>query len=242
MSYKILDSSAFYPSMKIKYYIYVGLSIDFPFLTNLLPNMYVLFLENGMFDIDLFFKCKYSKVFSQEKGLRTNIPLRLFVSNLLLCYGAASLRGTIQPPQHPKALQGLYGLNLGLSCMTNSHWKQIAFSAQLHDHSNTSSALVFKRVLTNIGGGYNVSDGKFYCPKNGLYLFSVTLEGLKRFNVWADLKKNDIDLAHLHERGVADGYPSVSVTVAVQLVIGDQVWVKGVGIGYRNTSHFTDKI
>ncbi|KAJ8319674.1 hypothetical protein KUTeg_002769 [Tegillarca granosa] len=84
--------------------------------------------------------------------------------------------------------------------------------------------MVFGHVITNIGEGYNASDGKFYCPKDGLYLFSVTLEGTK---------------AHFHERGVTGGYPSASVTVAGKLVSGDQVWVRGVGISYRPYSYFT---
>ncbi|KAJ8319678.1 hypothetical protein KUTeg_002773 [Tegillarca granosa] len=121
----------------------------------------------------------------------------------------------------------------------NKNRKQIAFTTQLFHHPTTSSALVFKRVITNIGGGYNVSDGIFYCPKDGLYTFTVTLEGVKRINVAGFLMKNNQNVAYAYEAGAQSGFQTLSVTIALKLVSGDRVWVKGVDIQYDYNSYFT---
>lgn len=107
--------------------------------------------------------------------------------------------------------------------------KQIAFTTRLGHHPFASSALVFKKI-TNIGGGYNVSDGIFYCPKDGLYTFTVRLEGFKRADVSGCLIKNNQEVAYVYEKGVESGLQTLSVTIALKLVSGDRAWVKGLGI------------
>ncbi|KAJ8319677.1 hypothetical protein KUTeg_002772 [Tegillarca granosa] len=119
---------------------------------------------------------------------------------------------------------------LKLLLFINNHWKQIAFSVWLFHSPTTSSALVFKKIITNIGGGYNVNNGMFNCRKNGIYTFAITLEGRARVNTYGSLMKNNQQVAYIHEHGAPGGYQSVSVTVAVRLVYGDKVWVKGTGI------------
>lgn len=126
-----------------------------------------------------------------------------------------------------------------LTCLSDNRWKQIAFTAHLNDIPTTSSTLVFKRVITNIGEGYNVSDGLFYCPKDGLYTFTVTLEGHSRINAHGYFMKNKKEVAYLHEQQVTNGYPSVTATIAIKLVFGDKIWIKGAGIRYYYHSYFT---
>ncbi|KAJ8319679.1 hypothetical protein KUTeg_002774 [Tegillarca granosa] len=121
----------------------------------------------------------------------------------------------------------------------NDNRKQIAFTTRLGHYPTTSSALVFKKVITNIGGGYNVSDGIFYCSKDGLYTFTVTLEGFKRINVAGFLMKNNQIVAFVYEHGAQSGFQTLSVTIALKLVSGDRVWVKGDRIQYDYYSYFT---
>ena len=50
----------------------------------------------------------------------------------------------------------------------------IAFGVQLTQAYTTSSAVIFNRVLVNIGNGYSINDGSFTAPINGVYFFSLT--------------------------------------------------------------------
>ena len=50
----------------------------------------------------------------------------------------------------------------------------VAFAVQLTQPYTTSSAIKFNRVLVNEGNGYNINDGLFTAPINGIYFFSST--------------------------------------------------------------------
>lgn len=45
--------------------------------------------------------------------------------------------------------------------------------------------ILFDRVITNIGGSYDVSDGRFTAPVNGTYQFSVAMAAQGRQKVYA---------------------------------------------------------
>ncbi|KAJ8316177.1 hypothetical protein KUTeg_006191 [Tegillarca granosa] len=115
--------------------------------------------------------------------------------------------------------------------------EEIAFTAKLNSHITTSSAIKFQAVITNIGGGYNSSDGVFYCPKAGLYLFSVTLMAYLSNYVDGRIMKNDKEILWIHENIKITYYPSASVTALIKLAVGDKVWVKGGGINYYSNAN-----
>ena len=50
----------------------------------------------------------------------------------------------------------------------------IAFSTALASLTSIQSnqVIVFDHVILNVGGGYDVSSGKFTCPESGLYLIT----------------------------------------------------------------------
>lgn len=100
---------------------------------------------------------------------------------------------------------------------------------------------MFRRVITDIGGYYNRHDGSFQCPKAGLYLFSVTLEGYNTRTVKGHLMKNSVAQAVIYSTmGSANHYQSASATLVLWLKAGDTVWVKGErGMQYHHPSYFT---
>ncbi|XP_052782456.1 complement C1q tumor necrosis factor-related protein 3-like [Mya arenaria] len=54
----------------------------------------------------------------------------------------------------------------------------VAFLATLTNHITHAGALqpiAFNRVVTNVGGAYNVHLGSFVAPVSGIYVFSTTL-------------------------------------------------------------------
>ncbi|KAJ8316677.1 hypothetical protein KUTeg_005771, partial [Tegillarca granosa] len=54
---------------------------------------------------------------------------------------------------------------------------KIAFTAGLQREETYSrlQILKFTKIITNVGGGLNASDGVFYCPEPGLYYFFVNI-------------------------------------------------------------------
>ncbi|KAJ8306742.1 hypothetical protein KUTeg_015783 [Tegillarca granosa] len=112
---------------------------------------------------------------------------------------------------------------------------QVAFTAKLNDDPTTSSTIIFKTVITNIGGGYNNRDGIFYCPKAGLYMFTTSLMSIQKYSVDGYIMNNNKHTVRLFEHiGSSNNYyPSASTTVMLRLAIGDKVWVKGAGIKYH---------
>ncbi|KAJ8297788.1 hypothetical protein KUTeg_024319 [Tegillarca granosa] len=55
--------------------------------------------------------------------------------------------------------------------------QKIAFTAGIPRYKTyyTGQILNFTKVITNIGGGLNISDGVFYCPEPGMYYFFVNI-------------------------------------------------------------------
>nr|XP_022336583.1 myosin heavy chain, clone 203-like [Crassostrea virginica] len=109
-----------------------------------------------------------------------------------------------------------------------------AFTAGMTSSSNTwqGDILVFPHVITNKGQGYSSSSGKFTAPRDGTYVFTVTV--MSYYN-------NDLKLDIVHD-GVskvrAYSYSHTSHQTGTNLVVleldrGDTVWVKRVyGQGY----------
>ncbi|KAJ8300430.1 hypothetical protein KUTeg_021949, partial [Tegillarca granosa] len=105
---------------------------------------------------------------------------------------------------------------------------KIAFTAGIPKYESYSSQqiLKFTRVITNVGGGLNASDGVFYCPEPGLYYFFVNIMSQSN-NAHAVIHKNDRFVAYVYtDSSGLNKWKSGSNAVILELKRGDRVSVK----------------
>ncbi|XP_008298462.1 complement C1q tumor necrosis factor-related protein 3-like isoform X2 [Stegastes partitus] len=106
---------------------------------------------------------------------------------------------------------------------------QIAFSASLansgeiYNGPSTDKTLVFKRVFSNIGSGYDANSGVFTAPVNGFYYFSFSTYGYNTHTMGAILIKNDVRQISTYDSPTSDGSDSSSNAAVLQLAAGDNV-------------------
>ena len=83
----------------------------------------------------------------------------------------------------------------------------------------------FADVVTNIGGQYSTSTGKFTCQLPGIYVFTLNL--LKSYystQTWCKIRKNDSPIVVAHTTASQDStYYSSSNSVVLHLMLGDTV-------------------
>ncbi|KAM9425340.1 cerebellin 11 [Pholidichthys leucotaenia] len=109
---------------------------------------------------------------------------------------------------------------------------QIAFSVslsnsgQINKDSSTDKTLVFKRVFSNIGNGYDVNTGIFTAPVNGLYHFTFSTYGSNSRITGAILKKNNVQQISTYEAPSGDGATSNGNAAILQLAADDKVHVE----------------
>ncbi|XP_060593827.1 cerebellin-1-like [Ruditapes philippinarum] len=87
--------------------------------------------------------------------------------------------------------------------------------------------IIFDKVFTNVGHGYNSHSGVFTAPRRGLYVFHLAAMARSETSKLLDLVKdgNRLDTAYVGAHGAID-YQSVSKEWALQLEQGSQVWIK----------------
>ena len=111
---------------------------------------------------------------------------------------------------------------------------QVLFTATLHTSPPTlarDQALVFDRVLTNVGGGYDASTGTFTSPVSGYFSFEVQVLSQSGKRAEFHLVLNNSRLcALLAESGHA--YQSGSCGATVKVKKGDEVKVSAVQQSY----------
>ncbi|XP_070785908.1 cerebellin-1-like [Enoplosus armatus] len=109
---------------------------------------------------------------------------------------------------------------------------RVAFSASLANLGEiyrgpcTDKTLVFKRVFSNTGNGYDQNTGIFTAPVNGLYYFSFSTYGYNTHVMGAILMKNSIHQISTYDSPSADGSDSSSNAVVLQLAAGDKVYME----------------
>jgi hypothetical protein len=89
--------------------------------------------------------------------------------------------------------------------------------------------ILFDKVWTNVGNGYNPNTGKFTAPKSGLYQISGTVMSTSGKNVAVYLFKNDKQTVSLY---TGSGYATATVNIVLKLQKGETVYMKN-----HNSNH-----
>nr|AZS54114.1 sialic acid binding lectin 8 [Ruditapes philippinarum] len=109
----------------------------------------------------------------------------------------------------------------------------VAFSAGLTHNVNISHAenVVYDKVFTNIGGGYDNNTGIFNVPTSGIYVFQFHTLSRQDKSSWLELYHNAYYIASIYGHTVND-FASGGNSVVLKLTKGDQVYVKAVDKSY----------
>jgi hypothetical protein len=83
--------------------------------------------------------------------------------------------------------------------------------------------LLFDKVWTNIGNGYNPNTGKFTAPQSGLYQISGTVMSAIGKTLHAFLFKNDKQTVSAY---AGTGHNTGTVNIVLKLQKGDTVYLK----------------
>ena len=106
----------------------------------------------------------------------------------------------------------------------------VAFTAGIKSSSESWSGdiLVFPHVITNKGHGYSSSSGKFTAPRDGMYIFTVTVVSYGSNWLYLDIVHDDVRKVRtfLHESA---RYQTGTNLVVLELDRGDAVWVRRQG-------------
>ncbi|XP_060564575.1 complement C1q tumor necrosis factor-related protein 3-like, partial [Ruditapes philippinarum] len=106
----------------------------------------------------------------------------------------------------------------------------VAFFATLSvhslDHLDAQKNIIYNEILTNIGNGYNNSNGVFTAPVSGLYLITTSVLSRQDMEFWVVIAVNDQVIVRLNERGTDGRHGSGSQTIILSLNKGDEVEVQ----------------
>ena len=83
--------------------------------------------------------------------------------------------------------------------------------------------ILFDKVWTNVGNGFNPKTGKFTAPQSGLYQFSGTVMSAKNTLLYVFLFKNDKPTVSFYA-GV--GYDTGTINMVFKLQKGETVYMK----------------
>ena len=116
---------------------------------------------------------------------------------------------------------------------------RIGFTAGVTSYSTSwsSGTLVFPKVITNVGNGYNPSDGVFTAPMAGVYVFFVNVQGYSTYSIYVDIVLNGATKVRTAAEASSSDYYEAGPNLAVlSLQTGDRVWVKY----NRGQSYYSD--
>lgn len=128
----------------------------------------------------------------------------------------------------------------------DSH-RQVAFTAGIAHGvlgDETLTDIIYRDVITNLGGGYNQTNGVFTAPVSGTYVFFTTVVSWDDGNISTDIVLNgknqvrtfaDSRGFHTPEQYV---YQTGTKLVCLLLQVGDRVWVRKYS-GTRSIVHPT---
>ena len=118
---------------------------------------------------------------------------------------------------------------------------RIGFTAVVTSSSSSwsSGTLVFPKVITNVGNGYNPSDGVFTAPRSGVYVFFVSVQSNGSQSIYVDIVLNGATKVRTmaYDAGDNDYYEAGPNLAVLSLQTGDRVWIKhNSGQGYYTHS------
>ncbi|KAJ4949439.1 hypothetical protein JOQ06_020954 [Pogonophryne albipinna] len=117
--------------------------------------------------------------------------------------------------------------------LKNKEKKTVVFSAATGGGNkpigpfNTDTTLIYRTLITNIGAAYSPSTGVFVAPVAGVYYFTIFFHAGGEHEAKLTLNKNNdlVVMTHDH-RSTSDGADNGGNAVFLQLVQGDQVYVR----------------
>ena len=118
---------------------------------------------------------------------------------------------------------------LSLSILLLLTVEAVGFTARSPDTSKSNNSLIiFSRIETNVGDGYNEKTGKFRCKIPGLYFFiAVILRNLGSTSYsYCHIRVNDKNtvFAYAHSKD-SNEHPSGAAHLSVQLKEEDEVYL-----------------
>ncbi|XP_066285521.1 complement C1q tumor necrosis factor-related protein 3-like [Branchiostoma lanceolatum] len=146
--------------------------------------------------------------------------------------GSKGIRGERGPPGQPGSGDTMV--------------KKTAFSVGLTVDMNVQqdTDVVFDKIFTNIGGGYNITTGRFTASVHGAYFFSFHgYDYYASFNMWVKLLHNGREVVSIIDYDIDDTHDTASNSVILELAESDQVWLQlhagHVIAGFKHTCTFS---
>lgn len=97
----------------------------------------------------------------------------------------------------------------------------------------SKSILKFNHVVTNTGNGYSTITGKFTAPRDGTYVFFLTVVSYYKNGIELDIVHDNVKKVKTHSSSSASYQTGTNMVVLV-LDKGDSVWVaRFSGSGYH---------
>ncbi|KAK3104990.1 hypothetical protein FSP39_014809 [Pinctada imbricata] len=101
----------------------------------------------------------------------------------------------------------------------------VGFTA-CHSKGSTFAAyqtIIYDHIITNIGNAYDVRDGEFNVPYDGLYTFTVTGMAYSNTEMYFTLLKNGVYVQKMYSN--LDTSDTSAFTTNLYLQAGDAIWV-----------------
>ncbi|XP_070567535.1 complement C1q subcomponent subunit C-like [Ptychodera flava] len=106
---------------------------------------------------------------------------------------------------------------------------KVAFTASLSDtidRVSVDTPVVYDKIITNIGSHYSTSTGKFTCPVDGAYFFTVAALRTTNSALKMCLMKDDTELTCGYSSHSTKLYGTGTNSAVVDLRQGETIWVK----------------
>ena len=86
--------------------------------------------------------------------------------------------------------------------------------------------VLFDRVITNIGGGWNPTLNEFVCQVNGLYMFMLTINTPSTDEAGVDIMMDNNNMVRVRADGTLGIITSSSQVVIHECELAARVWVQ----------------
>ena len=115
-------------------------------------------------------------------------------------------------------------------CLPHDETEPVAFTAWANTGNPTdyisADIIVFNEVLSNVGGHYNTDTSSFICPWDGVYVFSVDVQGYVSDPSHIDLMQNSDYRTRVFNDEISYAYNRGSMTTVLDCERGDVIWIR----------------